>query len=90
MKNRSSKDPHNGLKFFFSSCLAAQTAQKQKSCTTKSPLKQDWVFRLGMHPLANLLFSASHTLSHLTILFIMIYWLHVFLHLMNRVLAIFK
>ena len=26
---------------------AAQTAQKQKSCTTKSPLMQDWVFRMG-------------------------------------------
>ena len=27
---------------------AAQTAQKQKSCTIKSPLMQDWVFRLGV------------------------------------------
>ena len=26
---------------------AAQLAQKQKSRTTKSPLMQDWVFRLG-------------------------------------------
>ena len=26
--------------------LAAQTARKQKSCTTTSPLMQDWVFRL--------------------------------------------
>ena len=27
---------------------AAQTAQKQKYRTTKSPLMQDWVFRLGL------------------------------------------
>ena len=30
--------------------LAAQTAQKQKSRTTKSPLMQDWVSRLGALP----------------------------------------
>ena len=34
--------------FFFSTGPAAQTAQKQKSRTTKSPLMQDWVFRLGV------------------------------------------
>ena len=33
--------------FFYCTGLAAQTAQKQKSCTTKSPLMQDWIFRLG-------------------------------------------
>ena len=27
--------------------MAAQMAQKQKSCTTKSPLMEDWVLRLG-------------------------------------------
>ena len=32
------------IDFFFST---GQTAQKQKFCTTKSPLMQDWVFRLG-------------------------------------------
>ena len=32
---------------FFSTCPATQTAQRQKSRTTKSPLMQDWVFRLG-------------------------------------------
>ena len=32
---------------FFSIGPAAQIAQKQKSRTTKSPLMQDWVFRLG-------------------------------------------
>ena len=32
---------------FLSIGLAAQTAQKQKSRTSKSPLMQDWVFRLG-------------------------------------------
>ena len=30
--------------------LAAQTAPKQKSRTTKSPLMQNWVFRLGLCP----------------------------------------
>ena len=33
--------------YFFCSGPAAQTAQNQKSLTTKSPLLQDWVFRLG-------------------------------------------
>ena len=32
---------------FFNTSSANQTAQKQKSRTTKSPLMQDWVFRLG-------------------------------------------
>ena len=35
--------------FFFSTGPAAQTTQKQKSCTTKSPLMLDWVFRLGFY-----------------------------------------
>ena len=38
-----------GPHFFFSTGPAAQTAQKQKSRTTKSPLMQDWVFRLGKY-----------------------------------------
>ena len=33
--------------FFLCTGPAAQTAKKQKSRTTKSPLIQDWVFRLG-------------------------------------------
>ena len=33
--------------YFVSTDLATQTAQKQKHRTTKSPLMQDWVFRLG-------------------------------------------
>jgi hypothetical protein len=45
MKNPASKVAHNRPKF--STGLAAQTAQKEKSSTTKSPLMQDWVFRLG-------------------------------------------
>ena len=37
----------NALKsFFLCTGPAAQTAEKQKSRTTKSPLMQDWVFRL--------------------------------------------
>ena len=32
---------------YFSTGLAAKKAQKEKSHTTKSPLMQDWVFRLG-------------------------------------------
>ena len=48
MKRPPSKVAHNRPRsFFFSTGLAAQTAQKQKSSTTKSPLMQDWVFRLG-------------------------------------------
>ena len=41
---------HQNFDFLFYlgwSGLAAQMAQKQKSCTTKSSLMQDWVFRLG-------------------------------------------
>ena len=48
MKKSSSKVAHNRHpSFFLCTGLAAQTAQKQKSRTTKSPLMQDWVFRLG-------------------------------------------
>ena len=36
-----------GPDLFISTDLAAQTAQKQKSRTTKSSLMQDCVFRLG-------------------------------------------
>ena len=50
MKKTPSKVAHNRPKIiFFSTGLAAQMAQKQKSRTTKSPLMQDWVFRLGLH-----------------------------------------
>ena len=35
--------------FFFDTGPAAQTDHKRKSRTTKSPLLQDWVFRLGVH-----------------------------------------
>jgi hypothetical protein len=37
-----------GPDLFLCTGLAAQTAQKQKSRSTKSPLMQDWVFRLGL------------------------------------------
>ena len=48
MKKPPSKVAHNRPQtFFFSTGQAAQTAQKQRSCTPKSPLMQDWVFRLG-------------------------------------------
>ena len=43
-----------GPDLIFSTDPAAQTAQKQKPRTTKSPLMQDWVFRLEIH--TNLLF----------------------------------
>ena len=36
-----------GPLYFLSTGPTAQTTHKQKSCTTKSPLMQDWVFRLG-------------------------------------------
>ena len=49
MKKLPQKVAHNRPPTFFL-CIgpAAQTAQKQKSRTTKSPLMQDWVFRLGV------------------------------------------
>ena len=46
MKKAPSKDAHNRPQLFFCTGPAAQMALKQKSCTTKSPLMQDWVFRL--------------------------------------------
>ena len=51
MKKPPSKAAHNRPPtFFLCNGPAAQTAQKQKSRTTKSPLMQDWVFRLGFFP----------------------------------------
>ena len=49
MKKLPSKVAHNWPRFFFSTGPAAQTAQKQKSHTTTSPLMQNWLFRLGLH-----------------------------------------
>ena len=47
-KKAPSKVAHNRPPtFFLCTGPAAQMAQKQKSRTTKSPLMQDWVFRLG-------------------------------------------
>ena len=55
MKKPPTKVAHNRSRPFFSSTgLAAQTAQKQKSRTTKSPLMQDWVFRLGCYAVSEL------------------------------------
>ena len=49
LKNPPSKVAHNWPPtFFLCTGPAAQTAQEQKSRTTKSPLMQDWVFRLGV------------------------------------------
>ena len=49
MKKPPSKVAHNWPKIiFFSTGLAAQMARKQKSHTIKSPLMQNWVFRLGL------------------------------------------
>ena len=48
MKKPPSKVAHNRPPIFFlCTGLTAQMAQKQISRTTKSPLLQDWVFRLG-------------------------------------------
>ena len=48
MKKPTSKVAHNWPKtFFFSTGPAAQMPPKRKSHTTKSPLLQDWIFRLG-------------------------------------------
>ena len=55
MKKTPSKVAHNRPKIiFFRTGPATQMAQKQKSCTTKSPLTQDWVFRLGYYQKINL------------------------------------
>ena len=49
MKKPPSKVAHNRPPtFFLCTGPAAQTAQKQKSRTTKRPLMQDWIFRLGL------------------------------------------
>ena len=47
MKKSPSKIAHNRPPIFLCIGPAAQTSQKQKSRTTKSPLMQDWVVRLG-------------------------------------------
>ena len=49
MKNHPQKLLIIGPQLFLCTGPAAQTAQKQKSCTTKRPLMQDWVFRLGKY-----------------------------------------
>ena len=49
MKKPLSKVAHNRHPTFLCTSPAAQTAQKQKFRTTKRPLMQDWVFRLGFH-----------------------------------------
>ena len=46
-KNRPQKLLIIGPELFFSVCTCP-VAPKQKSCTTKSPLMQDWVFRLAL------------------------------------------
>ena len=50
MKKTPSKVAHNWPPtFFLCTGPAAQMTQKQKSWATKSPLMQDWVFRLGFY-----------------------------------------
>jgi hypothetical protein len=52
MKKPPSNVAHNRPPtFFINTGPIAQTAQKQKSCIPKSPLMQDWVFRLGTRPI---------------------------------------
>ena len=48
LKKTPSKVGHNRSPIFLCTGPAAQMAQEQKSRTTKSPLMQDWVFRLGL------------------------------------------
>ena len=67
MEKPPSKVAHNRPPtFFFNTGLAAQTAQKQKSRTPKSPLMQDWVFRLGMKLHRNN--EKTHLIDALTII----------------------
>ena len=47
LKNVPSIVAHNRPQLFLCTGPPAQVAQKQISGTTKSPLMQDWVFRLG-------------------------------------------
>ena len=48
MKKTPSKVAHNRPPiFFYVLARLPKTAQEQKSHTTKSPLMQEWVFRLG-------------------------------------------
>ena len=64
MKKPPSKVAHNRPRtFFFCTGPAAQTAKKQKSHTTKSPLMQDWVFRLGALPFARIGFVGLSNLD---------------------------
>ena len=48
MKKPPSKVAHDWPIFFSRTGLAAQPSQNQKSRTTKSPLMQDWEFKLGL------------------------------------------
>ena len=54
---------------------AAETAQKQESRTTKSPLMQDWAFRLGLY-----LCIATYLLARLLFLSVSkaLFWLETF------------
>ena len=66
MKKTPSKVAHNQPRiFFFSTGLAAQTAPKQKSCTTESPLMQDWVFRQGGSVLVVSVLKCAKVRSHI-------------------------
>ena len=56
-KNNPSKVEYSSkISKIVTAALAAQVAQKAESCTTRSCVLQDWVFRLGFWPKMLLLF----------------------------------
>ena len=61
MKKPPSKVAHNRPPhFFYVLAKLPQMAQKQKSRTNKSPLMQDWVFRLGLRDIYKACWEECH------------------------------
>ena len=61
MKEMPSKGAHNlPPTFYLSTGPAAQATQKQISHTNKSPLMQDWVFRLGLRDIYKACWEECH------------------------------
>ena len=75
IKKPPSKVAHNRPPtFFFSTGPAAQTAQKQKSRTPKTPLMQDRILRLGLTTNFNFFLSFSFFSWKLTRLLLVMSW----------------
>ena len=75
MKKPPSKVARNPPPIFsFCTGPAAQTAQKQKSRTPKTPLMQDWILRLGLTTNFNFFLSFSFFSWKLTRLLLVMSW----------------